>query len=88
VLPQRAKLDLRVTSTTGALSAAIQGLSTQVTQLQADMDKVKEASASPEAGGHPVAVLCDTGVQCSATQVLPCGLLDRYDSFVIVKRVC
>jgi hypothetical protein len=31
-------------------------------------------------------VLCDTGFQCSATQVLSCGLFDRYDSFVIVKR--
>jgi hypothetical protein len=35
-----AKLDLRVNSTTAALSAEIQGVSTQV---QADMDKVKEA---------------------------------------------
>jgi hypothetical protein len=58
------------------------------TQLQADMDKVKEALGIPWGRLHPVAVLCDTGFQCSATQVLPCGLLDRYDSFVIVKRVC
>jgi hypothetical protein len=86
LLPQRAKLDLRVTSTTAALSAEIQGVSTQVTQLQADMDKIKEALGIPEAGGHPVAVLCETGFQCSAPQVLSCGLFDRYDSFVIVKR--
>jgi hypothetical protein len=52
------------------------------------MDKVKEALGIPWGRLHPVAVLCDTGFQCSATQVLPCGLLDRYDSFVIVKRVC
>jgi hypothetical protein len=58
------------------------------TQVQADMEKVKEALGIPEAGDHPVAVLCDTCFECSATQVLSCGLLDRYDSFVIVKRVC
>jgi hypothetical protein len=75
-----------VNSTTAAFSAEIQGVSTQVTQLQADMDKVEEALGIPEAGDHPVAVLCDTGFQCSATQVLSCGLFDRYDSFVIVKR--
>jgi hypothetical protein len=57
------------------------------TQLQADMDKVKEALGIPWAGDHPVAVLCDTGFQCSAPHVLPCGLLDHYDSFVIVKCV-
>jgi hypothetical protein len=45
---QRAKLDLRVNSTTtAALSAEIQGVCTQVTQLQADMDKVKEALGIP-----------------------------------------
>jgi hypothetical protein len=47
VLPQRAKFDLRVASTTAAFSAAIQGVSTQVTQLQADMDKVKEPLGIP-----------------------------------------
>jgi hypothetical protein len=47
LLPQRAKFDLRVNSTTAAFSAAIQGVSTQVTQLQADMDKVKEPLGIP-----------------------------------------
>jgi hypothetical protein len=42
-----AKLDLRVNSTTAALSVEIQGVSTQVTQAQADMDKVKEALGIP-----------------------------------------
>jgi hypothetical protein len=36
-----------VNSTTAAFSAAIQGVSTQVTQLQADMDKVKEPLGIP-----------------------------------------
>jgi hypothetical protein len=36
-----------VNSTTATLSAEIQGVSTQVTQLQADMDKLKEALGIP-----------------------------------------
>jgi hypothetical protein len=36
-----------VNSTTAALSAEIQSVSIQVTQLQADMDKVREALGIP-----------------------------------------
>lgn len=45
--------------------------------------RIPSCNGATKSGGK---VLCDTGSECSGTQVLPCCALDRYDPCVIVKR--